>query len=146
MAVQYNVGAYNRFINRVVQPYLRNKAEEIADEVRRTAPTGATSDLRNSVTITEGSKGSITIKVEAPHAGYVTYGTGPGATPPRPPYYPKLRRRGLILWSDSKNVDPGKIAHGISIHGTPANPYFENSIAQVLGRFNFKWITRRIET
>lgn len=146
MAVQFNVSAYNKFLNKVVQPYLRNRAEEIAREIHRTAPIGGTSELRNSVRIEEGAKGSIQIMVTAPYAGYVTEGTGPAANPPRAPYYPKLRRRGLILWSESKNLSAGAVAHGIAAKGTPANPFFENSIASVLGKYNFKWISRRSET
>lgn len=143
--VSFNLGAYNRFLNRVVQPYLRNKAEEIAEQARRTAPVGATNELRNSIRVTDGPRGSVRIEVNAPHAGYVAEGTGPQATPPRPNYYPRLRRRGLILWSDSRGLNPYAVAHGISQRGTPPNPFFENSISAVLNRFDFRWITRNVE-
>lgn len=144
--VHFDVGAYNRFINRVVQPYLRSKAEEIAEEARRNAPVGATQELKDSIRVTEGTKGSVRITVGADHAAFVTYGTGPQATTPKPPYYPRLRRRGLILWSEHKNANPYAVAHGISQKGTPPNPFFENSIAKVLGRFDFRWIRRDIQT
>jgi hypothetical protein len=144
--VTINVSALNHFLNRVVQPYLRDKADEIASEIRRTAPAGATNELRNSVEVRPGAKGSVSISVTAPYAGFVSEGTGPGASPPRAQYYPKLRRRGLILWSDSKGANPQAVAHGISLKGTPANPYFEDSIARILGGFNFKWIIKKPET
>lgn len=140
--VKIDLGALNRFINRTVQPYLRNKAEEIAEEARRSAPTGGSNDLKNSISVKEGPKGSVRVEVNAPYAGFVTQGTGPQANPPQAPYYPKLRRRGLILWSDAKNVNPHAVAHGISVNGTPPNPFFEESISKVLGRFEFRWITR----
>lgn len=144
--VQIDVGALNKFINRTVQPYLRKKAEEIADEARRTAPVGATGDLRSSISVTPGAKGSVRVEVSAPHAGFVTQGTGPQANPPQAPYFPKLRRRGLIMWSESKNLNPYAVARGISNRGTPPNPFFEESIQKVLGRFNFRWLKKEIET
>lgn len=143
--VKIDLGALNRFLNRTVQPYLRTKADEIADEARRRAPSGATQQLRNSISVLPGPKGSIRIEVSAHHAGFVSYGTGPQATPPQAQYYPRLRRRGLILWSDSKNLNPHAVAHGIAAHGTPPNPFFEESIAHVLNRFNFRWIRRNSE-
>lgn len=143
--VKLNISAFNKFVSKTVQPYLRKKAEEIADEARRTAPVGATSDLKNSITVTDGPNGSVKISVNADHAAYVTYGTGPQANPPKPAYYPKLRRRGLILWSESKNANPYAVAHGISQNGTPPNPYFEDSVARILNRFSFRWIRRDFE-
>jgi len=140
VSVQVNLGALSKFMNRTVQSYLRKKAEEIADEARRTAPVGATGDLANSILVTTGAKGSVKIEVGAPYAGYVIHGTGPQATPPRPPYFPKLRRRGLILWSESKSLDPYAVAHGISQKGTPPNPFFEEAVKKVLSGFNFVWI------
>lgn len=144
--VQINVSALNRFISRQVEPYLLKKAKEIADEARGRAPK-ATGELATSITVGRGTKkGSVVIKVDAPHAGFVHQGTGPQHQPsPRAPYYPKLRRRGLILWSESKAVNPYEVAHGISQKGTPPNPFLEESIAKVLGRFNFKWIRTQIE-
>lgn len=143
--VQFNVGAMNRFFNRVVQPYLRKIAEEIADEARRSAPVGATGDLANSITVTPGARGRVKVEVSAPHAGFVVHGTGPQGSPPRAPYYPKLRRRGLILWSDSKGLNPHAVAHGIAQKGTAPNPFFEESIAKVLSKYDFRWIRRDLE-
>jgi len=143
--VHINVGAFNRFLNRTVQPYLRNKAEDIANEARRTAPVGATNELRNSIVVRPGPKGGARVEVQAPYAGYVTEGTGPQANPPQASYYPRLRRRGLILWSESKNLNPGAVAKGIAAHGTPPNPFFENAIASVLNRYNFRWIRKDLK-
>lgn len=143
--VEFHLGAYKRFINRVVQPYLRSKAEEIAAEARRNAPVGATNQLRNSISVTPLENGRVRISVGADHAGYVTQGTGPGATPPRPAYFPRLRRRGLILWSDAKNANPGAVAHGISVKGTPANSYFEDSIQKILSRLDFRWFNKDLK-
>lgn len=140
--VHINVGALNRFLNRTVQPYLRSKAEEIAAEAQRTAPTGATGQLKNSIVVRQGLQNGVRVEVQADYAGYVSQGTGPQGNPPQPNYYPKLRRRGLILWSNSKNTNAYSVAHGISIKGTPANPYFEEAIAAVLNRFNFRWIRK----
>lgn len=143
--VHINVGAFNRFLNRTVQPYLRSKADLIASEARRTAPVGATNELRNSIVVRQGSNGSVRVEVQANYAGYVTEGTGPQALSPKAPYYPKLRRRGLILWSDSKNLNAGAVAKSISTQGTPPNPFFENSIATVLNRYNFRWIRKDLK-
>ncbi len=143
--VQINTYALNRFISRVVQPYLLEKAEEIANEARKNAPVGATGDLRESITVSPLPRGGVQIRVGAPYAGYITHGTGPQGNPPRAPYYPKLRRRGLILWSESKGLNPGAVAHGISVNGTPPNPFFEESVTRILSRFNFKWIRRDLE-
>ncbi len=140
--VKVNIVALNRFMSRVVQPYLLKKAEDIAEEARRLAPVGATNDLRDSIEVRPIGNGGVQIRVNAPHAGFVEYGTGPQANPPRAPYYPKLRRRGLILWSESKGLNPGAVASSIAVKGTPANPFFEESITRVLGRFNFRWIRR----
>lgn len=144
--VQVNISALKKFLNKTVQPYLLKKAEEIAEEARKKAPHGATGELANSITVGPGLNNSVAIKVGADHAGFVHEGTGPQHQPsPRSTYYPKLRRRGLILWSDSKSVNPSEVAHGISIGGTPANPFLTDSIEKVLGRFNFKWIKREIQ-
>lgn len=140
--VHINVGALNRFINRTVQPYLRSKADEIAAEAIRTAPMGATNRLKNSIVVRPGFNGAVRVEVQADYAGYVTQGTGPQGTPPQASYYPRLRRRGLILWSDSKSVSPYAVAHGIAAKGTPANPFFEEAIATVLNRYNFRWIRK----
>lgn len=144
--VRVNLVAFNKFLNRTVQPYLRARAEEIADEARRTAPIGATGDLRNSIRVLPGANGEVTIKVEAPHAVYVSEGTGPQANSPKPPYYPRLRRRGLILWSNSKNLNAHAVAKGISQHGTPPNPFFEEAVQKILGRYNFQWIRKDLES
>lgn len=143
--VKINLGAMNKFLNRTVQPYLRKKAEEIAEEARRTAPIGGTNDLRNSIQVSPGANGSVRVEVTAPYAGYVAQGTGPQANPPHAPYYPRLRRRGLILWSDSKNLDPGAVAKGIGADGTPPNPFFEEAITKVLSRFDFRWIVKEFK-
>lgn len=140
--VSIDIRSLNRFLNKVVQPYLLKKAEEIAEEARRNAPIGATSDLRNNITVSPGANGGVKISLNSDHAGFVTQGTGPQANPPRAPYYPRLRRRGLIAWSDSVNLNPYKVAHGISQKGTKPNPFFEESIASVLNRFDFKWIRK----
>ena len=143
--VQINVAAFNKFLNRTVQPYLQKKAEEVADEARKRAPSGATNDLKSSISVEKGARGSVRVKVEADHAGFVHQGTGPQHQPnPHPPYFPKLRRRGLILWSESKTANPYQVAQGIAANGTPANPFLEESLEKVLGRFNFKWIRRDI--
>lgn len=143
--IHINVGAFNRFINRTVQPYLRSKADQIAEEARRTAPVGATNELRNSIVVRTGAHGSVRIEVQADYAGYVTQGTGPQASPPQAPYYPKLRRRGLILWSNSKGLNPGAVAKGISTQGTPPNPFFEEAITTVLNRYNFRWFRKDLK-
>lgn len=143
--VQINLGALNRFINRTVQPYLRARAMEIAEEARKNAPVGSTGELRDSIIVTEGPRGSVKVSVEAPHAGFVHQGTGPQANPPQAPYFPKLRRRGLILWSEDKGLNPYAVAGAISQRGTPSNPFFEEAIVKVLNRFDFRFINRNIE-
>lgn len=143
--VHVDVAALNRFLNRTVQPFLRKAAEEIASEARRNAPHGSTNELANSIRVTEGTRGSVRVEVTAPYAGYVSQGTGPGADPPRTPYYPKLRRRGLILWSEDRRLNPYSVAHGIAQKGTPANPYFENAVSRILTRFQFRWIRRDLQ-
>lgn len=143
--VKINISAMNRFLNRTVQPYLRKKADEIAEEARHRAPLGATGDLRNSITVLPGVNGSVTIYVGADYAGFVHQGTGPQANPPRAPYFPRLRRRGLILWSEAKGLNSYNVARGISQHGTAPNPFLEESIQKVLGQYNFKWINKSIE-
>lgn len=138
-----NISALNQYVNRVVQPYLMLKAKEIAEEAKRAAPVGATGDLKDSIIVERNAKGGATVKATAPYAGYVHQGTGPGHTPnPRPPYFPKLRRSGLILWSESKRLNPYQVAHGIAEKGTPANPFLEVSISKILGKYQFRWIRR----
>lgn len=144
--VKVNIAAFNRFLNQQVQPYLMKKAEEIAQEARINAPVGATGDLRSSINVKRGAKGSVTVNVDADHAGYVHQGTGPQANPPQAPYFPRVRRRGLILWSDSKGLNPYQVAHGIAANGTPANPFLEQAIQKVLSGFKFRWIKRDLET
>lgn len=140
--VKLDLVAFRRFLNKTVQPYLLNKAEEIAQEARRRAPVGATSQLRNSIRVEPGPNGGARISITADYAAYVVDGTGPQATPPRPQYYPKLRRRGLIMWSNSKNLNPYQVAHGISQKGTKPNPFLEESVAAVLKKYDFRWIRR----
>lgn len=144
-SVHVNVSALNKFLNQTVQPYLRKKAEEIAAEARRQAPVGATGQLKESIRVREGAKGSVSVHVDAPYAGFVIDGTGPQADPPQPSYFPRLRRRGLILWSDQKKLNPYAVAHGISINGTPPNSFLEDSVTKVLGKFDLVWIRKNIE-
>lgn len=144
--VTFHAAAFERFLGRIVQPYLLHKAQEIADQAKAAAPAGGTGDLRESIHVEKGPRHSAMVKVSAPYAGYVHQGTGPQHEPdPRPAYYPKLRRRGLILWAMTKGIDPYAVAHGISQSGTPANPFLEHSIQKVLGRFQFRWIRRDLE-
>lgn len=144
--IQVNISALNKFLSNQVQPYLLKKAKEIAEEARVNAPKGATGSLASRISVEKTGKGGASVKVDTDYAGFVHEGTGPQHQPsPRAPYFPKLRRRGLILWSDSKNLDPYQVAHGISQDGTPANPFLSDAIEKVLGRFNFKWINRRLE-
>lgn len=142
--VKVNRGAYNSFLNKIVQPYLAKQAREIAAEAQRNAPVG-TGELRSSIQVTKGERGGVKIQVNAPHAGYVHEGTGPQHQPsPRANYFPKLRRRGLILWSESKSLNPYAVAHGIAANGTPANPFLTDALEKVLGRYNFRWIRREV--
>lgn len=144
--VTLDLVAFRRFLNKTVQPYLLSKAEEIAQEVRRNAPIGATSQLRNSIRVEPGPNSGARISITVDYAAYVVHGTGPQATPPRAQYYPKLRRRGLILWSDSKNLNAHQVAHGISQKGTKPNPFFEESVAAVLKKQDFRWIRRDVNS
>lgn len=143
VTVKINAGALNRFFERPVKPYLLKKAREVAEEAKRNTPT-STGELRTSIRVeSEGSK--VFVKVTAPHAGFVHEGTGPQHQPsPRANYYPKLRRRGLILWSESKQLNPYQVAHGIQANGTPANPFLTDALEKVLGRYQFKWIRREV--
>lgn len=141
--VRINMAAYRNFLNRSVQPYLMKKAEEIAQEARNNVPVGATSELKNSVHVDRLPNGGASVKVSAPHASAVHDGTGPGHVPdPRPAYFPRVRKRGLVIWSENKNLNPYKVAHGISKRGTPANPFLADAIEKVLGRSRFRWISR----
>lgn len=141
--VHINIAAYHRLITRVVQPYLMKKGHEIAKAAGQNAPVGATGDLAQSIVVQAGEKGGATVKVNAPHAGFVHQGTGPQHVPdPRSPYFPRLRSRGLILWSMTKGLDPFKVAQGISQSGTPPTPFLANAIETVLGRFRFRWIKK----
>jgi hypothetical protein len=141
--VAVNISALNNFINRTVQPYLVGKAEEIANEARTLAPTGATGELRNSINVERIANGGVSVRVDAPYAEAVHQGTGAGHIPDaRPNYFPRVRKRGLILWADSRNLNPYAVAAGISKHGTKANPFLENAVQKVLGRFQFRWIKK----
>lgn len=146
--VSVNIGALNSFLNNTVQPYLLKQAQEIAEEARRLAPEGATGDLKGNIRVerTFGSKGGVTVKADSPHAGFVHQGTGPGHIPnPRPNYFPGIRKRGLVIWSDSKGLNPYTVAKGIFVHGTPAKPFLEDAVQNVLGKFKFRWINKEIQ-
>lgn len=144
--IKINISAYNDFINRTVQPYLLAKAHEIANEARINSPVGATGELSNSISVERGEKGSVKILVRSEHAGFVHQGTGPQHIPgARAPYFPRLRKGGLIIWSESKGVNPYKVAYGISKSGTPANPFLSNAITKVLGANKFRWIKLDLE-
>lgn len=147
-AVKINVSALNNFLNRTVQPYLAKKAQEIADEAKQLAPQGATGDLRNSIHVERTAKGGVSVKVDSGHAGFVHQGTGPGHIPsPNPSYFPRVRKRGLILWADNRNINPYKAAAGIARNGTPANPFLEEAIQRVLSRSAaFRWITKDLSS
>lgn len=140
--VKINVFAKNRFFNRTVRPYLHRVAEEIVEEARRRTPVGATGELERSFRIIDGPNGGVQVVNDAPHVAYVHQGTGQQADPPRPNYYPRLRRRGLILWSESKNLNPGAVARSIASKGTAPNPFMTESLEVVLARYNFKWIRK----
>ena len=69
--VTINAGALDRFLTKVVQPYLTTKADQIAEEARRTAPQGGTGELRNSIQVVSKGRGGVSIEVNAPYAGFV---------------------------------------------------------------------------
>lgn len=143
--IRVNLSAFNSYVSRVVQPYLLQKAEEIARVARTEAPK-ATGNLANSVIVEKGPKGSAIVRVKAGHAGFVHQGTGPQHTPAaRAPYYPRVSA-GLMRWAMTKGLNPYEVAHGISNSGTPANPFLEKAIEQVLGSFKFRWIRRDLNT
>jgi len=140
--IKVNITALNRFLNGVVQPYLKNKAEEIVKEAQQNVHS-ASGELKSSMRVEPGDKGSVRIVVDAPYAGFVHEGTGPQHQPsPNPPYFPRLRRSGLILWAEEKGLNPYKVAQGIAKNGTPANPFLSDALAQVLGKYKFKWIKK----
>lgn len=142
--IQVNIAGLNRFLSLSVQPFLLRKAQEIADEARVLAPVG-TGELRNSITVERGPKFSAVVRVRADYAGFVHQGTGPGHIPnPQPAYFPRVRKRGIIVWADSKGLNPYAVAHGISQKGTQANPFLEEAIQKILGRNNFRWIKKDI--
>jgi len=143
--VKVNLSAFNSYVSRVVQPFLVQKAEEIARIARQEAPKSS-GDLANSITVERGPKGSAVVRVHSPHAGYVHQGTGPHHTPsPRAPYYPRVSA-GLLRWAMTKGLNPYAVAKGISTAGTPANPFLETAIEQVLGKYKFKWIRKDLNT
>lgn len=143
--VRINVSALNSFINHTVQPYLLKKAEEIANEARTTAPSGATGDLKNSIHVERTARGGVSVKADAPYAGFVHQGTGSGHIPDaRPAYFPQVRKRGLVVWADARSVNPYKVAHGIARSGTAANPFLEDAVQKVLSGFQFRWIKKEI--
>lgn len=141
--ITINVAALDRFLTKVVQPYLATKATEIAAEARRTAPEGGTGELRNSIQVVNKARGGVSVEVNAPHAGFVEQGTGPQHRPgANAPYFPAVRRRGLIAWSGGNGSNPYAVAHGISLNGTPANPFLETAVQKVLGSLRFRWIKK----
>lgn len=143
--VTFNMSAFNRFLGRSVQPYLEQKAREIAEEARINAPTGATGDLKSSINVERTGKNGVRVHVTAEHAGFVHQGTGPGHIPsPRNTYFPSVRKRGLVVWAAGKGANPYKVAHGISQKGTPANPFLADAIEKVLGKNNFRWIKKDV--
>lgn len=145
--VTLNISAYNNFLNRTVQPYLLRKAEEIATQARSNAPHGATGTLAGSITVERTPGGGVSVKSSAPYAGFVHQGTGPGHIPDaRPSYYPRVRKKGLILWADARGANPYKVAAGISKNGTQANPFLEDAVQSVLGRQKFRWINKNLTT
>lgn len=144
--VTINVGALNNFMSRTVQPYLVRKAEEISNEAKALSPS-ASGELKESIHVERTSTGGVSIKANAPHAGFVHQGTGPGHIPDsRPAYFPKVRKRGLVFWADSKGANPYKVAAGIAKNGTKANPFLEEAIQKVLNGFQFRWITTDINS
>lgn len=143
--VKININAYNDFISRTVQPYLLLKAVEIANEARINAPRGATGELSNSIIVERGDRGSVKILVRSEHAGFVHQGTGLQHIPSaRAPYFPKLRKGGLIVWSSNKGLNPYKVAYGISKNGTPPNPFLSDAIQKVLRSNKFRWINTEL--
>lgn len=145
--VTINIGALNDFMSRTVQPYLAKKAEEIANEARSAAPEGATGELKGSIHVDRTPGNGVSIKVDAPHAGFVHQGTGPGHIPnAHPSYYPRVRKRGLILWAGARGANPYKVAAGIAKNGTQANPFLEEAVQRVLKGLQFRWIKTDINS
>ncbi len=143
--VRVNLSALNNYISRVVQPYLLRKAEDIARVAKTEAPRSS-GNLANSIIVEKSPKGGAIVRVKAGHAGFVHQGTGPQHVPgARAPYYPRVSAS-LIRWAMTKGLNPYAVAHGISNNGTPANPFLERAIEQVLGSFKFRWIRRDLNT
>lgn len=143
--VRVNLSAFNNYVSRVVQPYLIQKAEEIARVARQEAPKSS-GDLANSIVVERGPRGSAIIHVNSSHAGFVHQGTGLQHRPDsRAPYFPRVSAR-LLKWAMTKGLNPYTVAHGISNHGTPANPFLERAIEQVLGNYKFRWIKKDLNT
>lgn len=134
-----NVKNLDRWLNGgsgQVQPFLKNLAHQIEHQARINAPkdTGRLEQsiharLNRRLSLNRG----VVIVANAPYARYVHEGTGPQHRPePRPNYYPKLRRRGLILWSENKRLNPYAVAAGIAANGTPAVPFLSDAVNKVV--------------
>jgi hypothetical protein len=68
--VRVNLSALNSYVSRVVQPFLVQKAEEIARVAREEAPKSS-GDLADSVSVERGPKGRAIFRVSAIYACFV---------------------------------------------------------------------------
>jgi len=103
-------------------------ANELVNNLKIEAPTGATGDLQRSIQILRRDDGEIILGSRLDYAEFVQTGTGPHA----PPFEP------IQVWARRVLGDEGAawpVWWKIKQEGTDANPYVDRAMANTLERF-----------
>lgn len=105
-------------------------ANELVNQLKIEAPSGATGDLRRSFQIFRKGDGVVWLGTRIPYALFVQEGTGPIDNPP-PPFEP------FQIWARRKLGDEsaaGGVWHKVRTEGIDANPYMDRAIQNAIDR------------
>ena len=129
MRVVFDLDELERELDAETADIVLELANDIVNEMKVEAPTGATGDLRRSIQLFRTSDREVLLGTRLGYAAYVNDGTRPH-TPPFEPIQVWARR---VLGDESA---AGAVFRKIQQEGTDPNPYTDRAIDNAVRNFS----------
>ena len=129
MRVVFDLDELERELDAETADIVLELANDIVNEMKVEAPTGATGDLRRSIQLFQTSDNEVLLGTRLGYAAYVNDGTRPH-TPPFEPIQVWARR---VLGDESA---AGGVWQKIREEGTDPNPYVDRAIDNSVRNFS----------
>ena len=127
MIIRLDLEEMDRKLGNEVNAFLLELANEIVNQMKVEAPTGATGDLQRSIQIFRTGDGTVWLGTRVHYAEDVWQGTGPH----------RADFDAIKVWARRKLGDEsaaGPVWRSIAQHGTEPNDYVGRAVEEAIGR------------